>query len=123
MTFVSHKNKKKSAKQTDGKGGDLMDIVEPADGSSGGAISLKEARFEVFKFGLQALSKKDRMEAKAALAIKLGAIPSKKQPFLPYAELKAVLRICIHFIPIQIRNFVLHTNPDNSDPIQIYGKS
>jgi len=81
VTFVSHKKKNKAEKQ------------EPSEDTSLEAeeISMKQARFEVFKFGLNALSKKDRTEAKVALAIRLGAKPPKNV-CLPYAELKAQRR-------------------------------
>jgi hypothetical protein len=81
VTFVSHKKKNKAEKQ------------EPSEDKSleTEEISMKQARFEVFKFGLNALSKKDRTEAKVALAIRLGAKPPKNV-CLPYAELKAQRR-------------------------------
>jgi len=50
-------------------------------------LSIDEARKDVFKFGLNALSRKDRVEAKVALAIKLGAIPPKNK-CIPLAEYK-----------------------------------
>ena len=87
VTFVSHKNKKKSLTSLKVEVVD-QPVTEAEEANQPEAVSLKEARFEVFKFGLQALSKQDRMEAKAALAIKLGAIPPKKKPCLPYAQLK-----------------------------------
>jgi hypothetical protein len=83
VTFVGHKKKKKVS-------GQIEEAAKDEETSPGHleAVSMKQARFEVFKFGLNALSKKDRTEAKVALAIRLGAKPPKN-PCLPYAELKA----------------------------------
>ena len=52
-----------------------------------GEITLEQARQDVFKFGLNALSRKERTDAKVALAIKLGAIPPKRK-CIPLKELK-----------------------------------
>ena len=71
VTFVSHKNKKKSLASSKVEVVD-QPVTEAEEANQPEAVSLKQ----------------DRMEAKAALAIKLGAIPPKKKPCLPYAQLK-----------------------------------
>ena len=50
-------------------------------------ISMKQARFDVFKFGIRGLDKDGQHEARVALALKLGAKPEKKI-CKPYAEYK-----------------------------------
>lgn len=50
-------------------------------------ISMKQARFDVFKFGIKGLDKEGQHEARVALALKLGAKPAKKS-CIPYAQLK-----------------------------------
>ena len=50
-------------------------------------ISMKQARFDVFKFGIRGLDKDGQHEARVALALKLGAKPEKKK-CKPYAEYK-----------------------------------
>ena len=42
-------------------------------------ISMKQARFEVFKFGVSGLDKKSQEEANTALAVRLGAKPAKSK--------------------------------------------
>ena len=50
-------------------------------------VTMKQARFDVFKFGIKGFDKEGQHEARVALALKLGAKPEKKK-CLPYAELK-----------------------------------
>ena len=50
-------------------------------------ISMKQARFDVFKFGIKGLDKQEQHEARVALALKLGAKPEKKK-CVPYADFK-----------------------------------
>jgi len=68
VSFSAHRSKKKKE-------------VEDPDGQQDAqdAVTMDQARFDVFKFGLNALSKKERVEAKIALAIKLGAEPPKNE--------------------------------------------
>ena len=49
---------------------------------------MKQARFDVFKFGVKGLDKEGQHEARVAQALKLGAKPEKKK-CLPYADYKA----------------------------------
>lgn len=49
-------------------------------------MSLKQAKFDVFKFGIKGLSKQDQETANMQLAIKLGAKPLKNK-CLNYKEL------------------------------------
>ena len=76
VTFSSHRSSKKKVQEG-----------EEETEDSRLKFDMKNARFEVFKLGLNALSKQDRVDAKIALAIKLGAKPPKN-PCLPLAELK-----------------------------------
>ena len=51
-------------------------------------VSMKQARWDVFKFGVRGLDKEGQHEARVALALKLGAKPEKNK-CLPYADYKA----------------------------------
>lgn len=42
-------------------------------------ITMKEARFQVFKFGVGGMDKKSKEEANTALAVRLGAKPEKNK--------------------------------------------
>lgn len=55
-------------------------------------ISMKEARFDVFKFGARGLDKKGQHEARVMLALTLGAKPEKNK-CLPYEKYKEQKRI------------------------------
>jgi len=50
-------------------------------------VTMKQARFDVFKFGIRGLDKDGQNDARVALALRLGAKPEKKS-CLPYAQLK-----------------------------------
>ena len=50
-------------------------------------VTMKEARFDVFKFGARGLDKKGQHDARVALALSLGAKPSKNK-CLPYEQFK-----------------------------------
>merc|ERR1712029_403992 len=50
-------------------------------------VTMKQARFDVFKFGIKGFDKEGQHEARVALALKLGAKPEKKK-CLPISELK-----------------------------------
>lgn len=50
-------------------------------------LSMKQARFEVFRFGLKGLDKAGRESAEVSELIRLGAKPPKR-PCLSYSELK-----------------------------------
>ena len=52
---------------------------------------MKQARFDVFKFGIKGFDKEGQLSAREALAIRLGAKPAKNK-CLPYHELKAKRR-------------------------------
>ena len=53
----------------------------------GDEVSMKQARFDVFKFGLKGFGKAAKEDAEIAQLIRLGAKPAKKK-CIPYAELK-----------------------------------
>ena len=55
-------------------------------------ISMKEARFDVFKFGARGLDKKGQHEARVMLALTLGAKPEKNK-CMPYEKYKEQKRI------------------------------
>ena len=55
-------------------------------------VTMKQARFDVFKFGVKGFDKEGQHEARVALALKLGAKPEKKK-CLPYVELKEKRKI------------------------------
>merc|ERR1719334_2970793 len=75
---------KKSRDEADNKIEEIGDIVKSINSKE---ISLKDARFEVFKLGVSGMDKKSRDEANTALAIKLGANPLKNK-FVEYKQLK-----------------------------------
>ena len=50
-------------------------------------LTLKDARFEVFKFGVSGMDKKSKEEANKALAVRLGAKP-EKNTCIEYKQLK-----------------------------------
>merc|ERR1712212_1401363 len=55
-------------------------------------ISMKEARWDVYKFGTRGLDKKGQHDARVALAISLGAKPEKNK-CLPYENNKKQLEM------------------------------
>eukprot|EP00096_Caligus_rogercresseyi_P001485 TRINITY_DN12405_c0_g1_i1.p1 TRINITY_DN12405_c0_g1~~TRINITY_DN12405_c0_g1_i1.p1 ORF type:complete len:248 (-),score=99.36 TRINITY_DN12405_c0_g1_i1:61-804(-) len=59
------------------------------ESTSPAVTSMKEARFDVFKFGLSGFDKARKEDAEEALAIRLGAKP-RKNKCLPYEEFKKV---------------------------------
>lgn len=83
VTFTSHRSSKNSTKDNNSE----QDITTADDARPGKTVSMDQARFDVFKFGLNALSKKEQVDAKIALAIKLGAAPPKKE-CVPLSVLK-----------------------------------
>jgi len=50
-------------------------------------LTMKQARFDVFKFGVSGFQKEEREDAEVAALVQLGAKPPKKEA-VPYAELK-----------------------------------
>lgn len=54
-------------------------------------LTMKQARFDVFKFGIRGLDKEGQHEARVALALRLGAKPEKKK-CLPYDQFKEQAR-------------------------------
>ncbi|TRY62806.1 hypothetical protein TCAL_07960 [Tigriopus californicus] len=57
------------------------------DTNTGEELSMKQARFEVFRFGLRGLDKASRESAQVSELIRLGAKPPKR-PCVNYSELK-----------------------------------
>ena len=57
------------------------------DDESMSEVTMKQARFDVFKFGVKGFDKEGQHEARVALALKLGAKPEKKK-CMPISELK-----------------------------------
>ena len=84
VTFIDHKKRNKS-KQADNTSTSNTD--ERVSVSNGKEITMKEARFQVFKFGVSGMDKKSKEEANTALAVRLGAKPEKNK-FLDYKDLK-----------------------------------
>ena len=85
VTFVDHKKRNKS-KQADAIS---INNTDERVGSvpTGKEITMKEARFQVFKFGVSGMDKKSKEEANTALALRLGAKPEKNK-CLDYKDLK-----------------------------------
>jgi len=75
VKFVDHKKRKKD--QSGVEAPDQPLVSRNTDGRK--EISMKQARFDVFKFGVSGLDKKSREEANTALAVRLGAKPAKNK--------------------------------------------
>merc|ERR1712179_523191 len=74
VTFVDHKKKNKE--------GNLVvseNILPNEIEDNRKEVSMKQARFEVFKLGVSAMDKKDQLDANTALAIRPGAKPAKNE--------------------------------------------
>ena len=85
VTFVDHKKRNK-VKQTDAISIDNTD-ERVRSVPTGKEITMKEARFQVFKFGVSGMDRKSKEEANTALALRLGAKPEKNK-CLDYKDLK-----------------------------------
>jgi len=70
---------------------DNDNTVVPDTTSTESITTMKEARFDVFKFGVKGFDKEGQLSAREALAIRLGAKPAK-QKGMPYKEYKAKMR-------------------------------
>lgn len=70
---------------------DNDNTVLPDTTSTESITTMKEARFDVFKFGVKGFDKEGQLSAREALAIRLGAKPAK-QKGMPYKEYKAKMR-------------------------------
>jgi len=82
VTFVDHKKRSKSkTNQSEER------ILDNEIKKTIKEISLNDARFEVFKFGVSGMDKKSKEEANTALALRLGAKPEKKK-CIDYQQLK-----------------------------------
>lgn len=81
-TFESHKPKQKSL--TNKKSNS---VEKPSN-----IFDIKRSKHEVFKFGTSGLESKDKEVAKIALAMKLGAKPSKNK-YVNYKDLLAEKRV------------------------------
>lgn len=84
VTFVDHKKRNKSKQEGDTGISNADDRGSVANRKE---ITMKEARFQVFKFGVSGMDKKSKEEANTALAVRLGAKPEKNK-FLDYKDLK-----------------------------------
>jgi hypothetical protein len=68
-----------------GKKEGLKRVPDPLASSE--EVSMKQARFDVFKFGVRGLKGDEKQDAELAQLVRLGAKPPKNK-CLPYAELK-----------------------------------
>ena len=84
---VTYKDPRKRAKSKGLSKKESKSINQADESIEDPELSMKQARFEVFKFGLRGLDKEGQNDARVALALKLGAKP-KKKGCLPYAEYK-----------------------------------
>jgi len=86
VTFIDHKKRSKS---TQNRGSEQSVLSESQNNRkpSSKEISMKQARFEVFKFGVSGLDKKSQEEANTALAVRLGAKPARSKG-VEYKQLK-----------------------------------
>ena len=58
---------------------DNDNTVLPDTTSTESITTMKEARFDVFKFGVKGFDKEGQLSAREALAIRLGAKPAKQK--------------------------------------------
>lgn len=86
--------RKKRRLKPDGEGQSIVGSTRPKakHDQDEAAITMKQARFDVFKFGARGLDKEGQNDARVALAIQLGAKPSKR-PCLPYQQYKMELKV------------------------------
>ena len=83
VTFIDHKKRSKSA------GATVAPVLSEKQTTPRGGkeVTMKQARFEVFKFGVAGMDKKSQEEANTALALRLGAKPQKNKG-VDYKQLK-----------------------------------
>jgi len=86
---VTYLDPKKRSKKEKNEGSQVAKNVENSDDES--EVTMKQARFDVFKFGIRGLDKDGQQEARVALALRLGAKPDKKS-CLPYAQYKEKIK-------------------------------
>ena len=67
---------------------DDMTVVPDTTSTEGGITTMKEARFDVFKFGVKGFDKEGQLSAREALAIRLGAKPAKQKGTLFWSSEK-----------------------------------
>jgi len=86
---VTYLDPKKRSKKEKNEGSQMAKNVKKSAENSDdeSEITMKQARFDVFKFGIRGLDKDGQQEARVALALRLGAKPDKKS-CLPYAQYK-----------------------------------
>jgi hypothetical protein len=84
VSFMDHKKRNKN-KMNEKLSVENLDPVARPDNRK--EITMKQARFEVFKLGVSAMDKKSQVDANTALAIRLGAKPAKNE-LMEYQELK-----------------------------------
>ena len=82
VTFVDHKKRSKPSRGSPSVLSEQQNTRKP-----GKELSMKDARFEVFKFGVSGLDQKSREEANTALAVRLGAKPARNKG-VDYKQLK-----------------------------------
>ena len=83
--IVEYKNPRKRRKEANSPA--LNDSKPSVDEE----LTMKQARFDVFKFGVKGFDKQGQLSAREALAVKLGAKPAKNK-CLPYEEYKQKLK-------------------------------
>merc|ERR1712088_725729 len=86
---VTYNDPKKRPKKEKNEG--LKPPKNDTENSDDSEITMKQARFDVFKFGIRGLDKDGQQEARVALALRLGAKPDKKS-CLPYAQYKEKIK-------------------------------
>merc|ERR1711934_427330 len=91
--IVEFKDPRKRSKEKQTSAMKLSDTTkDESKDTTTNEISMKEARFDVFKFGARGLDKKGQEDARTMLAISLGAKPEKSK-CLPYEQYKEKKRI------------------------------
>jgi len=87
---VEYKDPRKSRKKTEAVQ-ESQPNASSANDPDKQEVSMREARFDVFKFGVKGFDKEGQMSAREALAVRLGAKPAKNKG-MPYKEYKAKMR-------------------------------
>lgn len=75
--IFTNKNLLKSKKENDDTNKPNKESNDETEEQETGFLSLKQAKFDVFKFGIKGFDKEEQQNAKRQLAIKLGAAVSR----------------------------------------------
>ena len=91
---------------------DNDNTVVPDTTSMEGITTMKEARFDVFKFGVKGFDKEGQLSAREALAIRLGAKPAKQKGTLFFISRTVDVHYWVQLFLLNRRNtfFILRSS-------------